>query len=75
MSSVILGTDVETGDAVRIGDVERRSGLYILGRPGMGKSALMVNMHSRFAHFFRGSEDFNLLNFRGLCDYPIFEES
>jgi hypothetical protein len=33
------------------------------------------NHISRFAHFFRGSEDFNPLNFRDLCDYPIFEES
>ena len=29
---------------MEIGDIERRSGLYILGKPGMGKSALMVNM-------------------------------
>jgi hypothetical protein len=44
MSSVILGTDTDTGDTVRIGDTERRSGLYLLGRPGMGKSALAVNI-------------------------------
>jgi hypothetical protein len=44
MSSVILGTDMDTGEAVRIGDVERRSGLYLLGRMGMGKSALAVNV-------------------------------
>jgi hypothetical protein len=44
MSSVVLGTDVETGQVVSIGDVERRSGLYLLGRPGMGKSALAVNI-------------------------------
>jgi hypothetical protein len=30
---------------------------------------------SRFAHFFRSFEDFNLLNLRDLCDFPIFEES
>jgi hypothetical protein len=44
MSSVVLGTDVETGQEVCIGDIERRSGLYLLGRPGMGKSALAVNI-------------------------------
>jgi hypothetical protein len=40
MSSVVLGTDIETGQEVRIGDVERRSGLYLLGRPGMWERAL-----------------------------------
>lgn len=44
MGYVILGTDVETGDAVQIGDIERRSGLYLLGRSGMGKSALATNI-------------------------------
>ena len=44
MSSVILGTDTDTGQAVRIGDIERRSGLYLLGRSGMGKSALSVKV-------------------------------
>jgi len=44
MASVILGTDTDTGEVVRIGDIERRSGLYILGKPGMGKSALSVNV-------------------------------
>lgn len=39
-----LGRDTETGEIVRIGDVERRSGVYILGKPGMGKTTLMVNM-------------------------------
>jgi len=43
MGYVMLGTDVETGQAVRIGDIERRSGLYLLGRMGMGKSALAIN--------------------------------
>jgi hypothetical protein len=44
MSSVILGTDVETEEVVRIGDIERRSGLYLLGRSGFGKSSLAVNI-------------------------------
>ena len=44
MSSVVLGTDVETGQLVRLGDIERRSGFYLLGKMGMGKSALAVNI-------------------------------
>jgi hypothetical protein len=44
MSSVALGRDVETRQEVRIGDIERRSGSYYLGRAGMGKSALAVNV-------------------------------
>jgi hypothetical protein len=44
MSSVVLGTDVETGQVVRLGDIERRSGSYFLGKMGMGKSALAVNI-------------------------------
>jgi hypothetical protein len=39
-----LGRDIETDEIVSLGDVERRSGLYILGKPGMGKTTLMVNM-------------------------------
>jgi DNA replication protein DnaC len=40
----LLGTDTLTGSQIVIGDIERRSGLYILGKPGMGKSTLLVNM-------------------------------
>ena len=39
MSRVMLGRDVETGQEVWIDDVARQSGLYMLGRPGMGKKA------------------------------------
>jgi hypothetical protein len=46
---VAIGDDGLTGRQVRIGDIERRSGLYILGKPGMGKSALMVNLAKRDA--------------------------
>ena len=42
MPSVTLGVD-ERGQMLSIGDIERRSGLYVLGKPGMGKSALMVH--------------------------------
>src|SRR5688572_25518601 len=42
MSSVVLGTDVETGEEVGLGDIERRSGFYLLGESGMGKSSLAI---------------------------------
>jgi hypothetical protein len=38
---VILGRDVETDKAIQIGDMERRSGPYILGRTGSGKTTLI----------------------------------
>src|SRR5687767_610025 len=41
---VTIGTDLQTGENVEIGDIERRSGLYILGKSGMGKSTLLVNL-------------------------------
>ena len=44
MSFVTLGTDVETGKEIQIGDIERRSGLYILGRQGSGKTTLIKNI-------------------------------
>src|SRR4030095_3623773 len=44
MPSVQLGKDVKTGQDVLVGDIERRSGLYVLGKPGMGKSVLLINM-------------------------------
>jgi DNA-binding protein H-NS len=44
MPAVTLGTDSQTHETLKIGDIERRSGLYVLGKPGMGKSALLVNM-------------------------------
>jgi hypothetical protein len=43
MSSVLLGQD-EAGQDLSVGDVERRSGLYVLGKPGMGKSAFLANV-------------------------------
>src|ERR671915_1606825 len=43
-SYVTIGADTETDQPISIGDIERRSGLYILGKPGMGKTAMMVNM-------------------------------
>jgi late competence protein required for DNA uptake (superfamily II DNA/RNA helicase) len=41
MPEVILGTDVETKKEIQLGDMERRSGLYILGRTGYGKTTLL----------------------------------
>src|SRR4030095_3674892 len=41
MPEVILGTDSDTGDIIKINDLERRSGLYILGRPRSGKTTLI----------------------------------
>ena len=43
MFSVVLGHDVETGQQIWIDDIARRSGLYLLGRMGMGKSAIAIN--------------------------------
>ena len=44
MPSVIIGKDAETRQDIRIGDLERRSGLYLLGRPGSGKTTLIKNI-------------------------------
>ena len=45
---VILGEDVETGQPIWIGDVERCGGLYVLGKPRTGKSNLFVSLdHDR----------------------------
>ena len=54
MSWVNLGNDVVSGDALRLGEVEHCSGLYILGNPGMGKSALMVNIAKQYIEQGRG---------------------
>ena len=42
--SAMIGHAVETGQPVAIGDVERRSGLYVLGIQGMGKTTLLKNL-------------------------------
>jgi hypothetical protein len=39
-----IGHDSETGQPITIGDVERRSGLYVLGKSGMGKTTLLINL-------------------------------
>ena len=44
MPSVDIGEEVRSRNIVSIGDIERRSGTYILGKPGMGKSVLLTNM-------------------------------
>ncbi len=42
--SVILGKDTETDAFVKISDIERFSGLYILGKAGTGKSNLLISL-------------------------------
>lgn len=44
VGSVELGADVDTGRPVRIGMVERRQGLYVIGKTGMGKSTLLESL-------------------------------
>lgn len=44
MALTKIGTDTQTGELLYIGDIGRRSGLYILGKPGMGKNALLINL-------------------------------
>jgi hypothetical protein len=39
----LLGFDIESGNAVTLMDTERRSSLYVLGKPGTGKTTLLVN--------------------------------
>ena len=39
-----IGFDAQSGEEIEIGDIERRSGLYVLGKPGMGKSTLLANL-------------------------------
>jgi hypothetical protein len=41
---VILGKDVETGEAITVGDTERCGGLYLLGKPRTGKSTLLISL-------------------------------
>ena len=39
-----LGRDSETGQPVRISDIDRQRGLYVLGTPGTGKTTLLLNL-------------------------------
>lgn len=41
---VRIASDSETHQPITIGDMERRGGFYILGKPRMGKSWLMINL-------------------------------
>src|SRR3954447_3843127 len=41
---VTIGTDIATRKRVTISDTARRSGLYILGRPGTGKTTMLINL-------------------------------
>jgi hypothetical protein len=42
--AVTIGRSTDTGHDLALGDIERRSGLYVLGKPGMGKTTLLVNL-------------------------------
>ena len=44
MSAVIIGKDAETGQAISLDDIERQSGLYILGIQGSGKTTLIKSI-------------------------------
>lgn len=39
-----IDLEAEQEEDVTIGDVERRGGLYVLGRAGTGKSTLLINL-------------------------------
>ncbi len=42
--STTIGWDVENNEPISITDTARRSGLYVLGLSGMGKSSLLINI-------------------------------
>src|SRR5215216_900939 len=42
--SITLGTDVATGQDILISDIDRRSGLYMLGIQGRGKTNLLKSL-------------------------------
>src|SRR4051812_34007484 len=42
--TAVIGRNAETGEMIKIGDIERQAGLYVLGKPRMGKSTLLVNL-------------------------------
>jgi hypothetical protein len=44
MPEVPLGYSQDEQRKIHLGDLERRSGLYILGKPGVGKSVLLTNI-------------------------------
>jgi hypothetical protein len=43
-SYVTIGKDIETGQSIEIGDLERCGGFYILGKGRTGKSTLQINL-------------------------------
>ena len=44
LASAVIGNAADADNGVWIGDLERRSGLYLLGKSGTGKTVLMVNL-------------------------------
>jgi hypothetical protein len=69
-TATILGDEVETNNPVEIGDRERRSGLYVLGKPRMGKSTLFVNM---IAQDMEGGRSVFFLDPHGQAITDLFE--
>jgi hypothetical protein len=53
--SILLGTDTQTGHEIHIDDTARRSGVYVLGKSGMGKSSLLSSMLIQCANNFQGA--------------------
>ena len=41
---VVIGTDNKIGTAIELSDESRLMGLYVIGKPGMGKSTLFLNL-------------------------------
>ena len=41
---VTIGLDANSNKEITIGDIEWRSGLYIVGRSGMGKTHFLVHL-------------------------------
>ena len=39
-----IGNNIETGEPITIGDIERCGGLYVLGKPRTGKSYLLISL-------------------------------
>jgi ABC-type lipoprotein export system ATPase subunit len=44
MSDMVIGRDAVTGVLITLGDLERRRGVYVLGRSGTGKSTLLMSL-------------------------------
>lgn len=71
--STVIGRFFDTNEPAVIGDMERRAGVYVLGRSGMGKSSLLVRMMGtdvKSAHsvFFLDPHGDAIEDFKNRCD-------